>query len=213
LLPEIPSLEIPTWDELLGVVDQLTTMDHVYRNLVIDTADGMEKICNQYVCDTDFNGDWSEKGFIGFQRGYKVAAAGPWRSFLAALDKLRETKRMGMILLAHTGIGNFQNPMGPDYNRFTPDMYKDAWQLTFGWTDIVLFGQREVTVSKEKGDRKAKGYGGDARIILTEYSAAADAKNRHNLPPEIPMGDSPAEAWKNFIDAIAAGRRPRIGGE
>ena len=45
------------------------------------------------------------------------------------------------------------------------------------------------------------------RIILTEWSPAADAKNRHNLPDEIPMGCSAKEAWTNFIDAVKSGKQ------
>jgi hypothetical protein len=207
LVGEVPNLEVFDWDNAIAIIEELTSTNHAYKTLVIDTLDGMEKLANAHVCELDFKGDWGEKGFMSFQRGYKVTASGPWRGFLAALDKLREVKRMGIILLAHTGVGNFQNPSGPDFNRYTPDIYKDAWALAFGWADIVLFGQREVAVSKDdKTDRKAKGHGGDARVIYTEWSAFADAKNRHNLPPEIEMGTSGKEAWQNFIKAIAAGK-------
>jgi hypothetical protein len=206
LLPEVPNIEVNDWDNTLAIVEELTTANHAYKTLVVDTIDGLEKLANSHVCETQFGGDWGEKGFMGFHRGYKVTASGPWRGLLAAFDRLREVKRMGIILLAHTGIGNFQNPSGPDFNRYAPDLYKDAWSLSFGWADIVLFGQREIAVSKDKTDRKAKGSGGDARVIYTEWSAFADAKNRHNLPPEIEMGTSGKEAWENFIKAIAAGK-------
>lgn len=206
LLPEIPNLEIDSWENLLAVVEELATTEHAYRSLVIDTIDGMEKLAQNYVCATDFAGDWGEKGFVGFQRGYKITAAGPWRGLLASLDKLREVKRMGIILLGHTVVANFQNPSGPDFNRYTPDMHKDSWALTYAWSDFVLFADREIVVSREKTDRKAKGFGGSARIIQTEYSATADAKNRHNLPAEIDMGLSGQEAWENLVAAIKAGR-------
>jgi hypothetical protein len=209
LVKETPNLEVATWAETLGVIDELTTTEHAYRTLVLDTIDGFERLCNQHVCDTDFGGDWGEKGFMSFHRGFKVAASGPWRGLLASLDKLREAKRMGIILLAHTGISNFQNPAGPDFNRYSPDMYKDAWQLTFGWCDICLFGHREIFVEKEKGDRKPKGAGGERRVFYTEWSAFADAKNRHNLPAEVDMGNSGQEAWDNFIGAIAQGKKAK----
>jgi len=205
-LPEVPSLEVGSWPGLLGLIDELTTAETSYRTCVLDTADGFEKLCNRHVRDTDYNGDGSERGFEGYQRGYKTVANGPWQELLAALDRMRELKRMAIILLAHTGVGNFANPNGADFNRFTPAMAKYSWELTFAWADMVLFGQREIVTVKERGDRKAKGKGGSARIISTEYDAIADAKNRHNLPPEIDMGNSPAEAWANFRAGIAAGK-------
>jgi len=213
LVAPVPNLEIHDWVSLQGIIEELTETEHANKTLVLDTLDGFEKLCNQHVCDTDFHGDWGEKGFMGFQRGYKVVASGPWRGFLSALDRLRETKRMGIICLAHTGIGNFQNPEGPDYNRWLPDMYKDSWQLTNGWADMVLFAQPIVEVVKEKGDRRSKGVGGDSRVIVTEWRASADAKNRHNLPAEIDMGTSGKEAWANFIQAISDGRKSAEGSE
>ncbi len=211
LLPEIPSLSIPDWDSLLGVVDELTATDHSYKTLVVDTINGAERLCNTSVCDTDFNGDMGPRGFMNYQNGYQAAAMGPWKALLVTLDKLRQTKRMGIILLAHTAIRNFANPEGPDYDRFQPAFDgKHAWQRTLEWADMVLFAKREVVVQKdEKADRKAKGHGGSARVIYTEYSAAYEAKNRHNLPAEISMGTSGKQAWDNFIAAMKQGREAK----
>jgi hypothetical protein len=163
--------------------------------------DGFEKLANDYVLMANYAGDRGEKGFGGWQRGYETVAAGPWRELLAALDKLREAKRMGIVCLAHTGTGNFKNPKGPDYDRFVPNMHKYSWNATFGWADIVLFGYHETIVAKDKADRKAKGNTGQ-RIMQTDHDASADAKNRHALPPEIEMGSSGKEAFENFINAL-----------
>jgi hypothetical protein len=209
LVKEIPNIEVAAWEDTMAVIGELTTTDHAYRTLVMDTADGMEKLCNQHVCDTEYDGNWGEKGFMGFYRGFKVTANRPWREMLAALDKLRETKRMGIILLAHTGVGNFRNPEGPDFDQYVPSMYKDAWELTFGWCDLCLYGQREVFAEKEKGERKAKASGSDRRVMFTEYRPFAHAKNRHNLPAEVDMGNSGQEAWDNFIGAIAQGKKAK----
>jgi len=201
ILSDTPNLEVPSWSGLLDVIEELIATEVPHKTLVIDTIDGMEKLANQFVCDTNYSGDWSEKGFMSYQCGFRGVAAGPWRGFLASLDRLREARQMGILLLAHTGVGNHRNPNGSDYSRFMPDMYKDAWQLTYGWADIVLFGNRDIIVEK---DKKAKG--GAIRTCYSEYDAAWDAKNRHNLPPEIDMGESGKEAWDNFMVALAAGR-------
>lgn len=203
---DVQSLEILEWENLFSVIEELQTTNHDRKTLVLDAIDGFEKLGNKYVCDKDYGGDWSTKGFLNYQVGYRSMAMGPWKHLLQELDHLRELKRMAIILLAHSGISNFSNPAGADYNRFTPPMYKDAWEITFGWADIVLFGNRETTVKKEKADTKAKASGGRARIMYTEYDAIADAKNRHNLPAEIDMGSSGQEAWNNFIEAIKAGK-------
>ena len=207
---DIPSLEIQDWENLLSIIGELQTKEHNRQTLILDVVDGFEKLANHYVCVKDYSGDWSAKGFMSYQQGFRNVAAGPWRQLLQELDRLREIKRMAIILLAHTGIANFANPAGADYNRYTPTMYKDAWELTFGWAEAVLFGNRDISVTKEKLDRKAKGVGGQSRIFYTEYSAIADAKNQYNLSPEIDMGNSGKEAWENFIKAKEAGK---IGGK
>ncbi len=43
--------------------------------------------------------------------------------------------------------------------------------------------------------------------LLTEYGICHDAKNRHNLPPIISMGESGKEAWGNFTTALNDGRK------
>ena len=212
LIPTIPNLEIPNWTSLLGILSELTTAEHGYTNLVVDTIDGAEKEANKQHCIDAYEGDWSEKGFMGYQRGYRSTAAGPWRELLAALDKLRETKRMGIILLAHSAVVNQRNPQGLDFHRYQPAMSKETWELTKGWADMVLYGEQEIIVKQERGDKAPKGKGGQCRVMHTEWEAAFDAKNRHNLPPTISMGENGKEAWANFISTVQQCRKTAAGG-
>lgn len=206
---ETPSIEVHEWEQLLPLVEDLTTQEHSYKTLVIDTLDGMEKLGKSHVCRTMFNGDWSANGYASYAAGDRALASGPWRELLVALDKLREIRRMAILCLAHTGIGNHKNPTGSDFNRYIPDMYKDTWAIAYGWCDICIYGYREIATFKEKGESKAKGRGGDVRIMATQWDAAWDAKNRHGLPEEIEMGASGAEAWSNFMAAVKAGKEQK----
>jgi len=207
IVGETPHVEVPTWEELLSITEQLITGNHGAKTLVVDTIDGMERIARTYTCMTDYAGDWSEKGFEGFQRGYRTTANGPWRKFLALLDKLRTERKMWIVLLAHTGVSNFRNPRGNDFNSYKPAMHKDIWEVTLGWADIVLFANREIYTDKQRGELKAKARGIGDRVMMTEWDAVADAKNRHNLPPEISMGSNGAEAWGNFVAALNANKQ------
>ncbi len=87
-------------------------------------------------------------------------------------------------------------------------MHHKTWSLTHRWADMVLFLNYYVEVDTD--GLRAKGKGGQDRVIYTEYHAAFEAKNRSNLPPEIEMGKSGQEAWANFKAAFAAARK---GGE
>jgi len=207
IVPNIPNIEIPDFDSLMQFIGELTTTEHSYKNVVFDTLDGFEKEANRKHCTEFYKGDWSESGFLGYQRGFRSVASGPWRELLAALDRLRETKRVGIILLAHTGVANQRRPIGTDFHRYTPAMAKEAWELTFGWSDICLFAEPVVVATKEKGDRVPKGHGGNTRVLHTEWEAAFDAGNRHGLPSEIDMGGNGKEAWDNFLSAVKSSRQ------
>lgn len=197
------SPEIMTWNGVMDFIDLLTTSEHDYKTLVIDTLNGLERLCHEHTCATMYGNDWGKKGFSNYQQGPDSALVF-WREMLSKLDTLREVRKMAIIGLQHTKVKNFKNPDGPDYDRYTADMHEKTWGLTLKWADIVLFANF-FTVIDDDGPR-AKGTGGKKRFIYTERTAAYDAKNRHGLPGQIDMGNSGAEAWGNFIKALKEGK-------
>lgn len=84
--PHLP--EITTWVDLTDTLNWILESDPAYKTLVIDALSGAERLCHEHVCQRDFDGDWSDKGFMGYMRGYEVALA-DWRQFLAQLDAIR----------------------------------------------------------------------------------------------------------------------------
>lgn len=216
-IPETPHFpEANSWEEILGAVQVLIDDEHDYKTLCIDTMNGAERLCHEFVCTRDFGGDWGERGFASYQKGPEVSL-GEWRLFLAKLDELRLKKNMTVVALCHTKVVAFRNPLGADYDRYQPDVDKRTWSLSAKWSDAILFGNFETAVSavkenKKTGEQKGKGIGGKQRMLYTERDAAYDAKNRLGLAPEIDMGESSAEAWKNFVDAIKAGRESKVNG-
>lgn len=207
-LPETPHFpELQSWEEFLAAIKTLTEEEHPYRTLVIDTANGAERLCYEFVCQRDFGGDWGDRGFSSYMRGYEVSLA-EWRMFLNALDELRRIKRMTIFMLVHTKIKTFKNPLGADYDRWSADMHEKAWGLTHKWSDAILFGNFEtIVVGDKKDSKKGKAASSSARILYTAQRPAFDAKNRMGLPEEIEMGNSAAEGWNNLATAIKASRK------
>jgi hypothetical protein len=204
-VPETPHFpELSSFQAALDAIRLLTDQQHNYRTLVIDTINGVERLCHEHVCQREFGGRWGRDGFTSFNTGYEVALA-YWRELLGALDRLREVRRMGIIALAHAKIAPFKNPEGADYDRFTPDLHPKTWGLTHKWADYVLFLNFETYVDGDRSQR-AKGKGGTRRVLHTERTAAFDAKNRHGLPERIDCGDSAAEAWANLAAAMKAAK-------
>lgn len=212
---KIPNIEVAEWLQVFDVLEELRTAKHSRKTVVVDTIDGLWKCAERHELITTFKGDNSTKqnGFNNFAAGSRHTAKLPWQEFLAALDKLHRERKMQIILLAHTGKSPFRNPMGDDYDRMTPDMYKDGWNATYNWADITLYMDRAIATSKGDGKfDKTKGKGVGDRMMLTEYGVCHDAKNRHNLPYEIEMGDSGKEAWSNFVNAKNEARETQNGG-
>lgn len=206
--PHFP--ESATWDEMLSHIKSLIAESHDYKTFVLDTVNGAERLCHEHVCHIDFADDWSDKGFASYQKGPEVAL-GQWRVLLSLLDELRLKRKMTILMLCHTKVAAFRNPLGADYDRFQPDLDKRTWSLTAKWSDAILFANFESMVSsvkenKKTGEQKGKGVGGKVRILYTERDAAYDAKNRLGLAPEIEMGATALEAFANFKAAIKAGR-------
>lgn len=209
-LPETPHFpELMDWAEVLAAINALIEEQHDFKTLVIDTLNSAERLCYEYVCNRDFGGDWGDRGFSGYMRGYEVSLA-EWKQFLNKLDELRRSKGMAIFLLVHTKIKTFKNPDGPDYDRWVPDMHDKCWSITHKWLDAVLFGNFEVTVQTGKREedmhKKGKALTSTSRMLYTQQRPSFDAKNRLGLPEEIYMGESADEAWTNFTTALKQGR-------
>lgn len=208
-LPETPHFpECQDWLSLLGCIDALIEEKHDFKTCVIDTVNGAETLCHDHTRFTDCGNDKDK--FTAYGRGTELAL-GYWREFLGKLDRLRAEKKMRIVLLYHMKVQAFKNPLGADYDRYEPEMDKKTWGLTKKWLDVILFGNYETMVTnvqenKKSGEIKGKSLGGQSRILYTERTAAYDAGNRIGLPPEIEMGNSPAEAWANFLQAVKAGK-------
>src|SRR6202158_1360538 len=192
---DIPVFDPPTkWPDVFGILESLATNDHGYKCLAIDALGGFERLCHAEVCRREFNGEWGERGFASFQKGFEVSLA-EWILLIHAIDRLRDERKMAIMLLGHARVAPFQNPEGPDYDRYSVDIHRKTWSLTHKWADMVLFANYDVAFGKgDDTKKKAKAKGGKSRTLYTEYTAAFDAKNRHNLPEEIDMGSSGQEA-------------------
>jgi hypothetical protein len=192
-----------SWHDVTLAVNSVVVMEHTHRTLVIDTLNGVEQLLFKHIIKTKCDND-PEK-FDAYGRGPKIAAQ-YWQDLLDPLDSCRR-RGMSILLLAHARISKFSNPEGDDYDRYSPDMDKYSWAVLHKWLDMILFGNFEVFTTKTvKSAAKAKAEGGTSRILYCERTAAFDAGNRHGLPAEIELGNSPAEAFKAFLTSLKKGQ-------
>jgi len=193
-----------TWEEVLDSVDYLTENDSPYKAFCIDTGNGIAGLCHDFISRRDYGGKFDKSGFLSYMQGYE-ASIPEWKILLAKLDKLREVKKIRPVILCHTKIEPFKNPAGADFDRYVPAMHRKMWEATHRWADVILFGKFETITDKQDG--RAKGIGGQQRVICTVRHDAYDAGNRLGLTDEIDCGNSAPEAWANFVEACKAAKK------
>lgn len=203
---------LPSWVELRQAVRELIASPApvaeavglpAIRAVVIDTIDTYERILWAYICD-EADAKRIEDVGGGYGKGY-TAAMEEMAGLSRDLDVLRTKHRIHVLLLAHSHVKAFNDPMGAPYDRYEVRLHKGTADLWKGWADAILFACFDVTVMKagKKGRaveagalEKGKAMDAGRRVIYTSKEAAYDAKNRHNLPDELPLG------WRPFAAAI-----------
>lgn len=178
------------WENVFSLLGELATSEHSYKSIVIDTLDWLQPICWAHICEAK-----NKKSIEDFDygKGY-TAAVDEWRRLLHALDRVREVKRMAIILVGHSKVSTFKNPEGDDYDRYSLDLHEKSSGLIKQWSDAVLFATYETYTHENK--KRVRGISTGARLIKTVRHAAYDAKNRYNLPEEIPL------SWADFSDGM-----------
>ena len=195
--PEVDCARIDEWPGFLALLDSIKGSS--YQTIALDALGGFERLCHEHVCERDFKGKWSDN-FMAYWKGYKVSVA-DWLLMLARLDVLKDEGKT-ILMLCHSGIHNYKNPLGPDYDRFVSDVEPaSTWAVTEKWADAVLFGNFLTIVDTQatSNPRKGKGIGDDKRVIYTEHRDAYDAKNRYGMPSRIDMPDDHPELMWNAI--------------
>lgn len=210
--PEIPAPVITEWTDLLSWLDALIADQQGRKTLVFDALGGFERLCHEHVCRTLFEGDWSDSGFLSYNKGYDQSVT-EWLKFLQRLDRLNALG-LTIVLLGHSRIKPFKNPLGADYDRYECDIHAKTWAVTAKWADAVLFGNFYTHVEMKRGDakkgmadKKGKGTGGTERWLYTERRAAFDAKNRFGMDKEIVLPDDPAQVWPTVWAAITSNKQ------
>ncbi len=183
-----------SWTDVISAINELTTGEHSFKTLVIDSIDWLQPLMIRHVCETQ---PLTEEKYHSFGLGEKYALT-HWKSLIVALDEMREKRGMHVVILAHSTIAVFKNPEGEDFDRYQlalPNKAADLWKQ---WADVLLFlGWETLT---KKGDRSAKGVLGD-RYLYSERTAAFDAKTRYAIKAPIPIPDVNA-SWQAFIRAV-----------
>ena len=170
-----------SWENLIQTVQHAMDTPQNQKTLVIDTADWAEKLCTEAVCDRA-----QKKGIedFGYGKGY-VFLKEEFAKLLTYLDGCINAG-INVVLTAHAALRKVEQPdeMG-SYDRWEMKLTKHCAPLVKEWADLVLFCNYKTIVVQDE-NKKGKAQGG-RRVMYTAHHPCWDAKNRHGLPPELPM--------------------------
>ncbi len=188
--------------EVAAALESLLHEEHDYETVVVDSLDWLERLIWDVLCE-QYGVSSIEKVDGGYARGYTHALT-QWRQVLSMLDALRSRRGMCVILLAHAKVEKFEDPEHTTYDRYSPRLHKHATALANEWADAVLFATRKIiTKTEETGFNRERtiaaglGKDGGERVLRCVGSPACVAKNRFNLPSELPL------SWTALMQAMA----------
>ena len=175
-----------SWTMLLQQIAYVKANPNICKTLVVDTADWAERLCSEHICSTA-----GLKGIedFGWGKGYTYLE----EEFGRFLNKLQEIIEIGInvVVTAHAEIKKIEQPeeIG-GYDHWQMKLEKKTMPLLKEWADILLLANYKVYVvnvdnqGAQKGKNKAQG---GKRVMHTTHSPWWDAKNRHDLPDELPF--------------------------
>ena len=181
----VARLPQPTsWAMLLDEVAEVRKGSVPCGTLVIDTADWAERLCIQAVCaKAKVNGIED----FGYGKGYTYVK----EEFGKLLDALEEVLQAGhnVVVLAHAAITKFEQPDAVgNYDRWSMKTSKQVAPLLREWCDMLLFANYKTVVEKVGDGKNAKSKAsGGRRVLYTAHHPCWDAKNRFDLPEEVPF--------------------------
>lgn len=180
-----------TYPDFLGRLNSVATANHDYQTLVIDGASGLEKLIYDKVASDNGKANIDLVGG-GFDKGQKLAMT-QWLEVLQGIDRCWE-HGMAIIVLAHARSEDIGDPENPMAKQYAPALHKKtSGEMFRRWADATLFFTRRMTTRKEGDGIMAKtiavpvGPDGGERIIRTTWTPTAVAKNRYDMPSELPF--------------------------
>jgi hypothetical protein len=111
-----------SFDDVMAALTELSTEDHDYETVVIDSLDWLERLIWDVLC-AQYRVSSIEKVDGGYGKGY-IHSLGPWRKIVSQLSDLHRQRRMMVVLIAHAKIERFEDPESPAYDRYSPRLHK-----------------------------------------------------------------------------------------
>jgi AAA domain len=191
---QVQRIEASNFAEVNDAIEYLLRESHPYTNVALDTISAWEDFAEQEILKREKKNRMAE---FTYGKG-SVFVREETDHFLSNLDRLAR-KGLNVLIVAHSTVTRIQPPEIPEgYDKNVPSIDKVAAQTLKRWAKAIIFLNYKIRVI-ETDERKTRGLGGDQRVIYTRPHAAYDAKNRHDLPAEIPFEK---DTWPEELNAL-----------
>ena len=173
------------WDSVMATLRELANEKSGIKRIIIYSVDKLEILAQGKICVSH---KLSHIEDMGYGKGYAYTR-GEMQRLLSGLNYLRDTQHIQPVLICHTQVRTINKPTMEPYDSFVLKLHKSLCADVMEWADVILFVAFETIVKKidsgfNRKDSRAIQSG--KRFLYTSGSMGVDAKNRFDLPPEIP---------------------------
>jgi len=185
-----------TWDAFLSILDELATMEHSFKSLIIDSLSALQELLFSHLCQV-FGVKSVELAAGGFGN-WVSHGDNYWREMIAKLDVLH-VKGLIIVGIGHSATLPQRDPRVATYDRMQPRLFaskKGQGMLPHAveWFDVVACCAYEIFTTEQPGkdgvNKPTRGVGEGQRIMYLQERPAYLAKNRYGLPESLDMDAS-----------------------
>ena len=173
------------WDQLMATLREIASEKSGIKRIIIDSVDKVEILAQAKTCQLH---KLTHIEDMGYGKGFAYSR-GEMAKLLSGLNYLRDTQEIQPILVCHTQVRTINKPTMEPYDSFVLKLHRSLCGDIMEWADVILFVAFETIVKKidsgfNRKDSRAIQSG--KRFLYTSGSMGVDAKNRFDLPAEIP---------------------------
>lgn len=193
-LPGLDHWEIKSYQDLIDAITVLHE-EHDFQSVVLDTVTAFEPILHRKLLELWHTDSIDKVGTNG--GGYykwRQEALPLWQEILDGLDSLRITRGLRITLIGHSIDKEIKPPEADPYRKYTIDLLNNkAAAMLYRWADVVGFCNYRISVTGATKDKRGqitragRAVGSGERVMYLSERPAFYAKNRFDLPDEIPL--------------------------
>jgi hypothetical protein len=123
---------VKTWKEFGDIALKIEEENHPFKTIVIDTIDGMYRLCADHICN-----QWGWK-HESEPDNYGQSYALIKQEFMRVLNKLASLPT-GLVLVGHSRIKEMKNRVGKKYNKVSLAFSEKVEEEIAAFVDISLY--------------------------------------------------------------------------